>query len=183
MGREAADRLVIAYDAATTSVFALNEAAAGLAEIIWLVDLSDAVMARSARLLRRMGTVVDVAGRSVTQTIDVLRPVGPTGIMAVTDSHLGLLAAIAAGLDLDFHSPAVAERLSDKQVQRQALREAGVAVPQFLGDPGNTRPTAGRGLGGGGRVSRRPQTPAGRRKPKGPAGRRRRGAHSVHRAP
>jgi predicted ATP-grasp superfamily ATP-dependent carboligase len=131
MGHEVVERLIISYAAASTSLLALKEAAAGLCAIIWLVDLSDRGMAASARMLRRFGTVVDVAGLSTTETVQALRRTHPTGVMAVTDPSMMLLSDIAADLDLPFHSPPVARRLSDKQVQRQALREAGVAVPPF----------------------------------------------------
>ncbi len=130
-----AERLVVPYTPGTTSLLALREAAAGLCEIIWLVDLSDRRLVQGARLLTRLGTVVDVAGRSPAQVIDALAQLHPGGAMTVTDSSMVLLAEVAAALDLPFHSPVVAERLSDKQVQREALRRAGVAVPPFWSIP------------------------------------------------
>lgn len=128
---DAADRLIISYETATTSVFALNEAAVGLCTVIWLVDLSDPGMVQTARLLRRLGTVVDIDGLSVPQMIDTLGRLGPTGILAMTDRRMRVLAAIAEALGLRFHSPEVAERISDKFEQRKALQGAGLRVPPF----------------------------------------------------
>jgi biotin carboxylase len=128
-------RLIVSYDASTPSVFALSDAADGLCDIIWMIDLSDPEMAKAARLLRRLGTVVDIAGLSPEQTVRRLESAEPTGIIAVNDSRMTLLAEIASGLGLAFHSPLVAERLSDKKFQRQALRDAGLLVPPFVEIP------------------------------------------------
>jgi biotin carboxylase len=127
----AADRLIISYETATTSVFSLKEAAVGLCNVIWLVDLSEPGMMQTARLLRRLGTVVDVCGLSVAQMIDTLGTLGPTGILTVTDRRMRVLAAIAEAFGLRFHSPVVAERISDKFEQRKALQKAGLRVPPF----------------------------------------------------
>jgi D-alanine-D-alanine ligase-like ATP-grasp enzyme len=128
---DTSDRLIISFEAATTSVFALKEAAVGLCDVIWLVDLSEPGMTQTVRLLRRLGTVVDMSGLSVTQITDRLRTLGPKGILTLTDRRMRVLAAIAEDLDLRFHSPVVAERISDKFEQRKALQSAGIRVPPF----------------------------------------------------
>ena len=57
------ERLIVDYEYGAQSVFALKEAAGDLCEIIWLVNLSTPEMRQLARLMARMGTVVDIADR------------------------------------------------------------------------------------------------------------------------
>ncbi len=122
-------RLIISYDGTAPSVFVLGESARGLCEIIWLVDLAEPGMTKTVRLLRRIGKVVDIAGLSRQETVQAIALLEPTGILALNDHRMVLLAEIAADIGLDFHSPTVAERLSDKRFQRQALHDAGLHVP------------------------------------------------------
>jgi biotin carboxylase len=125
------DRLIISCDYGSQPVFALKEASANLCEIIWLVDLGVPEMEQMARLMARMGTVINLAGLSVEQTIDALGEKKPTGLLCLNDRAMVPLAGIAAGLGLQFHSPVVAGYLSDKLLQRQALQAAGIPTPEF----------------------------------------------------
>jgi biotin carboxylase len=84
-----------------------------------------------ARLLRRVGSVVDVAGMSHEQAAAAIAATGPDGILALADELLVWTAHVAELLELPFVRPATAERLTDKYMQRCALREAGVKVPRF----------------------------------------------------
>jgi hypothetical protein len=125
------ERLIIAYDATTPSVFSLRDAARGLCTLIWLVDLSDPAMVNPSRLLSRVGAVVDVAGLTPHQTADALRGLEPTGIVPFNDRSIGPLSTVAVELGLEFHSPEVALRLTDKLHQRRAMGAAGVPIPAF----------------------------------------------------
>jgi hypothetical protein len=128
---ERVERLIIWYEASTPSVFSLRDAARGLCDLVWMIDKSDPTMTNPSRLLSRVGTVVDVAGRSPLEIAEALGPLGPTGIVAFNDRTIGPLSAVAAALDLEFHSPEVTLRLTDKLHQRRAMAEAGVPVPDF----------------------------------------------------
>jgi biotin carboxylase len=134
-------RLIISYDARTPSAFALAEAARGLCEVIWMIDLADPEMVHFARLLRKLGTVVDVQGLSAKQTVQALGATRPTGIITFNDSRMTLLAEIASDLGLDFHTSEVADRLSDKMLQRLAMRDAGLPVPPVWEIPVGLEPT------------------------------------------
>jgi hypothetical protein len=125
------ERLIISYDYGSQSVFALKEAARDLCEIIWLVDLSTPEMAQMARLMDRVGIVVDIAGLSQGQVVQSLSATLPTGLLTLSDSAMVPLAEIARSLGLEFHSPEVARCLSDKLLQRQALQVAGLPTPDF----------------------------------------------------
>ncbi len=131
MTSDRVERLIISYEATTPSVFSLRDATRGLCEIIWLIDLSEPDMANSARLLSRVGRVVDMSDLDREQTVEALRHAKPTGMVSLNDRRMMDLAEIADRLGLDFHTPDVARRLSDKLIQRRALREAGIRVPPF----------------------------------------------------
>ncbi len=131
MSADRVERLIISYEATTPSVFSLRDATRGLCEIIWMIDLSEPGMTNSARLLSRVGRVVDVSDLTEDQMVEALRAQRPTGMVALNDRRLIRLAAIGAGLGLTFHSPEVAGRLADKLRQRQTMQVAGVPVPPF----------------------------------------------------
>jgi biotin carboxylase len=127
------ERLIVDYEYGAQSVFALKEAAGGLCEIIWLADLSTPEMRQLARLMARMGTVVDVADRSEAQLVEELRRLAPTGMLSLSDRLGMMMARVAVALGLEFHSPVVADRLFDKLRQREALLAGGIACPAFRG--------------------------------------------------
>jgi len=127
------ERLIVDYEYGAQSVFALKEAAGDLCEIIWLVNLSTPEMRQLARLMARMGTVVDVAGRPEQHIVEELRRSGPTGILSLSDRLGMMMARIAAALELEFHSPEVAGRLFDKLHQRESLLAGGILCPPFVG--------------------------------------------------
>ena len=122
--------LVIGHGLRSAPTFEIVEAAAGLCRVIWLLDESLPDNALSSRLLRKVGTVLDVAGQSPQQTASVLKEYSPAGVITYRDDDILPLSIIAAELGLDFHSPEVARRLVDKLVQREALRKSGLPTPE-----------------------------------------------------
>jgi biotin carboxylase len=129
------ERLIVSYEASTPSLFSVRGAAQGLCDIVWLLDRSEPEMTDAARLLSRMGTVVDIEGRSRQEIVEALGAVGPTGVVALNDRRMTLLADVAMGLGLDFHTPDVAQTLSDKVLQRRAMAAAGLLTPPFVQIP------------------------------------------------
>jgi len=110
---------------------AIAEAAEGICELIWILDTSEPEISSMARLLRRLGDVVDVAEMSLEAAAAAIADSRPDGILALADSLLLWTAQVAALLELKFMSPEVAERLTDKYAQRMALQQAGLPVPGF----------------------------------------------------
>jgi biotin carboxylase len=124
-------RLAFVYHPRSFGTLAIAEAARGVCELVWVVDSSVEEVASMLRLLRRLGSVVDIAGRSLEDAARDIAAEHPDGILALADSLLEWTAAVAAPLDLPFLSGEAATRLTDKHAQRVALRAAGVAVPGF----------------------------------------------------
>jgi biotin carboxylase len=59
----------------------------------------------------------------------------PEGIVSFVDDHLETASALAARLQLPYHSPEVAGTLVDKRRQRAALHRAGIPGPTFWSVP------------------------------------------------
>jgi biotin carboxylase len=107
----------------------LAEAAAGLCDLIWLIDTSVPGMDEMTDLLNRFGAVVDLAGQSVEQAVKVLGDWEPDGLTTFLDADMVELAWVAERLGLPFHSPATAAALTDKARQRLTLADAGLDMP------------------------------------------------------
>jgi biotin carboxylase len=115
----------------SVSPLTLVEAAADLCRLVWVVDSSEPSAPTDARLLKKIGPVVDVAGLSGAAAGARLRREEPKGIAVFNDEKIIDGAALASQLGLRFHSPATALRLTNKLAQRQALQAAGVPCPRF----------------------------------------------------
>ncbi len=101
------------------------------AELLWVVDEKVVGDPATSRLLRRLGTVVDVSGLDPEQAASRLAEERPDGIVSFVDARLEAAAALAAHLGLPYHLPEVAAVLVDKRRQRAALDRAGVPGPAF----------------------------------------------------
>ncbi len=120
----------------------IADGASGLCEILWLIDESVPENAFTGRLLRRLGTVVNLAGLSLEEIISVLGAHSPDGVVAYRDEDMVPLSLIAAGLGLCYHTPEVARSLVDKLCQREALRKGGVPSPLCWEIPASRSPAA-----------------------------------------
>ncbi len=101
------------------------------AEILWVVDGTQPADDGSARLLPRLGSVVDIEGLDLDQAARTLAAHRPDGIVSFVDDHVEAAAALAERLGLIYHSPAAAHALVDKRLQRAALDDAGIPGPRF----------------------------------------------------
>ena len=119
-----------------------------MCEILWLVDESLPGNALTVRLLRKIGTVMDTAGRSPGQIASLLRPYAPAGVLTYREDDIVLLSLIAAELGLDYRPPEVARCLVDKLLQRETLRRAGLPSPLCWEVPADRSPAGVDALAG-----------------------------------
>lgn len=113
----------------------IAEAASDCCELVWVVDTTRPGLAGLMPLLSRLGEVIDVAGADEETAAAALGRLEPDGILTLSDSRLEWTARVACRLGLPAVSPETARRLTDKHAQRQALAEAGLAVPGFFAVP------------------------------------------------
>ena len=121
--------MAVAYGPRCVPVMQLAEAAAGVCDLLWMIDTAVPGMSEMADLLNRFGPVVDLRGMNVEQTFKTLADWEPDGITTYLDARMIELACVAEDLGLPFHSPATAAALTDKARQRQALADAGLDMP------------------------------------------------------
>jgi biotin carboxylase len=123
-------RLAFAFDPGSFAPLALLEASRGICELLWVVDATRPDVVAVERLLRRLGTVVDVAGLSPDEIAATVASHQPVGVLGLADDTLTFTATLAERLGLPFHTPACAARLTDKSLQRAALRDFGLVTPR-----------------------------------------------------
>lgn len=121
--------LAIPHSGLSLPVMTSAQAAAGVCSILWLVDGDDPLVQADRRALDRFGQVVDLARIPPRKWADAVGPFRPDGILTFSDQRMVDVAHLAEDLDLPFHTPEIALRLTDKAAQRDALRRGGLPVP------------------------------------------------------
>jgi len=122
--------LAYVYHPQSFATLLLSDAARGLCKLLWIVDTSNEEQASMQRLLRKLGTVVDINGLEIEAAAVAIARLEPDGILTLADENLRLCAELASRLGLNFHSPETALVLTDKHLQRAALERAGLKVPR-----------------------------------------------------
>jgi biotin carboxylase len=107
----------------------LAEAAAGVCDLLWMIDASLPEMEQMAELLSRFGAVVDINGLGADELLSALSAYAPDGFVSYLDAGMVLFAEVAEALHLPFHRPTTASALTDKFLQRQVLADAGLHMP------------------------------------------------------
>ena len=133
--------VAIVFGNRSAPAMSLAEAASSLCDIVWVVnsrEMSDPTM---VRLLKKLGRVVDISDMTPSAAAEVVGSTQPDGIVAFGDAQIATASALGAALGLEYHDAVVAERLLDKLVQRQALRDAGVASPRCVALSSRQSPT------------------------------------------
>ena len=133
--------VAIVFGNRSAPAMSLSEAASSLCDIVWVVnsrEMSDPTM---VRLLKKLGRVVDISDMTPSAAAEVVGSTQPDGIVAFGDAQIATASALGTALGLEYHDAVVAERLLDKLVQRQALRDAGVASPRCVALSSRQSPT------------------------------------------
>ncbi len=122
--------MAVGYGPRCVPVMQLVEAAAGICDLLWLVDGSLPEMEEMKALLGRFGAVVDRSGLSEAEFADLVRAHEPTGMVTYLDAGMVELALLAEAIGLEFYSPITAKCLVDKAEQRHRLALAGLKMPR-----------------------------------------------------
>ncbi|HTZ10663.1 MAG TPA: ATP-grasp domain-containing protein [Acidimicrobiales bacterium] len=116
--------------------------------LAWVYDSTATPSPTLPRLLRKLGSVTDIAGLSAEEAAASLGRHRPSGIITYADHLIPVTAELARRLGLEYHAPDTAAGLTDKLVQRRALAEAGMDVPRFVELPAALTPAALEALAG-----------------------------------
>ena len=103
------------------------EAGADVCRFLWVVDSREPGVSVTMRVLRKFGHVIDSADRSPEDLIRLVHDEHPDGITSFFDTDLHRHAWLAAALGLPGPSVRTTARLTDKVLQRDALRADGRA--------------------------------------------------------
>jgi ATP-grasp domain len=132
--------LVVVYDEGSARVGEIAGGLSALGEVIFAVPRG----AADAGLLTLMGDLGQAVVLEGSPSADLrsLAACSPAAILTFSERMLTYTAVLAEGLDLPFHSTTTAALLTDKYLQRQALREAGVDASRslLLGRPDDLEP-------------------------------------------
>jgi biotin carboxylase len=118
--------VAVGYGPRCVPVMQVVEAAAGLCDLVWLVDGGLPEMVQMHELLSRFGPVVDISG---PDPVDAVAASHPDGLVTLLDAGMVQLAQVAERIGLPFHTAATAGALTDKALQRDVLRQAGLPGP------------------------------------------------------
>jgi biotin carboxylase len=122
--------VAVGYGPRCVPVMQLTEAAAGICELLWMIDGTLPEMREMTDLLNRFGPVVNIGGLGVDDLLKELSPpYRPDGVVTYLDANMSVFAQVADRLGLPFHSRATSIALTDKAEQRRVLKEAGLATP------------------------------------------------------
>ncbi len=124
-------RVAVPYDISSSSPMGVASAVGDRCEIVWVIDRRDPSLGPMARLLPRLGPVVDIGGRDLDDVASDLAELGVGGVVTFTDTQLLIASGLATALGLPANPPEVVERLNDKYVQRERLRTAGLPMPSI----------------------------------------------------
>ena len=121
--------LAVVYSPRSRPWWEIAEAAADVCRLLWIAD--EAELGTTARVLRKLGKVIDATGRGDEDLAAAVRAERPDGITSYFDDDLYRQASLASALGLPGPSVDAVERLNDKLLQRRALEAAGVPQPGF----------------------------------------------------
>jgi hypothetical protein len=124
-------RIAVVHHARSLFPLDLFQRVRGVADVIWVLDDGFVDDPTTSRLLRRIGTVVDIAGLDDDAAAQRLGEASPDGILSFVDDQIPRAAQLARRLHLRYHTPELAHILTDKGAQREALARGGVDQPWF----------------------------------------------------
>ena len=139
-----APTLAIAYDVTSSSPLELVEALGGRYDLVWVVEAADPSLGSWARLLPRLGRVVDVAGRGRRAGRRLARRSGRRRRDLLHRRPAGLAARLASALGLEGNPPEVVRAPHRQGGPARGARRAGPAGPPASSS--SSRTTADDGL-------------------------------------
>ena len=121
--------LAVVYSPRSKPWWEIAEAAGAVCRLLWIAD--ETALGTTARVLRKLGKVIDTAGLMEEDLVAAVRAQHPDGVTCYVDKDLPRQAVLTTALGLPGPAVDAVTRLNDKLLQRQALEAAGLPVPRF----------------------------------------------------
>lgn len=129
--RSALPAVAVLHDVGSASPLTVRAAARDLCRLVFLHDGAQAPNLDQLQLLASGSEVIDIEGMQEKQVALALSSRGVAGVVTFSEYRIRQTASIAAMLNLPGMPPAVAETLTDKELQRRALSAAGVDATRY----------------------------------------------------
>src|SRR5271155_3668782 len=97
--------VAVGYGPRCVPVMQLAEAAAGVCDLLWMIDGTLPVMAQISDLLQRFGPVVDIGRLGRDDMVRALASYEPDALVTYLDAGMVPYAELAESLHVPFHSP------------------------------------------------------------------------------
>jgi biotin carboxylase len=123
--------VAVIYDLGSASPIEIIRAATGICDLVFVYDRANPHAAEVAEFFEEFGIGLDRTGRSADDVATELAMRDVDGVMTFSELQILVTSAIAGRLDLRYHDPEVAIRLTDKCMQRQSLNAAGLGTVNF----------------------------------------------------
>ncbi len=118
--------VAVVLDRGSASPAEIVLSARKLCDVVFVCDGSRPDGAEALSAARELAAVCDVTGLTEAEAITAVARLQPDGITTFSEYQLRRTADLAAALDLPFHTPEVADVLTDKLRQRAVVNAAGV---------------------------------------------------------
>jgi biotin carboxylase len=115
----------VLYDAGAVPAGEVGAGLADLGDIVFLVPSGSAHVEQMLPVMELLGEITTLSGRA-EEDAALVRALAPDGILTFCEDMIRPAAALAAAAGLPGQSVRTAELFTDKGLQRQVLREAGI---------------------------------------------------------
>jgi biotin carboxylase len=118
--------LAVVYDLGAAGATEILASARTTCDVVFVGDRSNPYFADRAAELAEYAQVCDITGLDQDTAVARVAALGPAGIVTFSEAQLERTARLALGCGLPFHTLDTVRLLTDKYLQRVALRRAGI---------------------------------------------------------
>jgi hypothetical protein len=133
-------RLAVVFGTYSFGPLILGQSIREVCEPVWLVDRDPARLGPAVRVLARFGPVLEGWDMTPSEMAAAVGAAGATGITTFDEACLETATVVGTALGFRVNPADAVSALTDKFVQREALRRAGLATPHYTLLPAGTPP-------------------------------------------
>jgi predicted ATP-grasp superfamily ATP-dependent carboligase len=123
--------LLVVYDVGSLAPTRLSSIARSNGCAVAFVTADTEHAQQMIPVLKKLGRVVNTAGRTEASVLDELHRLRPAGIITFSEFRIADTARLAAALGLPYHDPSLVAAVTDKDRQRRHFAEVGLDTVGF----------------------------------------------------